>query len=83
MECELASRGLSWKALREVTEDIVPLSPNYCGPDAYGGGYIAAPSHAIQLGTPVDSVLAMLNGVLGDDDYAAALERSAFNVGTI
>ncbi len=37
-----------------------------------GGGYIAAPSHAIQVGTPVANVLAMLRGVLGDDDYAAA-----------
>jgi uroporphyrinogen decarboxylase len=38
-----------------------------------GGGYIAAPSHAIQFGTPVANVLAMLQGVLGDDDYAATL----------
>ena len=37
-----------------------------------GGGYIAAPSHAIQVGTPVDNVLAMLRGVLGEDDFAAA-----------
>lgn len=32
-----------------------------------GGGYIAAPSHAIQLGTPPENVLAMLQGVLGED----------------
>ncbi len=38
-----------------------------------GGGYVAAPSHAIQMGTPVDNVLAMLKGVLGPDGYAAAL----------
>ncbi len=30
-----------------------------------GGGYIAAPSHAIQAGTPPENVLAMLRGVLG------------------
>jgi uroporphyrinogen decarboxylase len=38
-----------------------------------GGGYIAAPSHAIQYGTPVENILAMLRGVLGDEDYEAAL----------
>jgi uroporphyrinogen decarboxylase len=38
-----------------------------------GGGYIAAPSHAIQLGTPVDNVLAMLKGVLGGGAFEAAL----------
>ncbi len=42
-----------------------------------GGGYIAAPSHAIQMGTPVDNVLAMLKGALGAKDYDAALEQSA------
>lgn len=41
-----------------------------------GGGYIAAPSHAIQMGTPVDNVLAMLRGVLGREVYDAALEAS-------
>jgi uroporphyrinogen decarboxylase len=38
------------------------------------GGYIAAPSHAIQVGTPTDNVMAMLAAVLGETDYAAALE---------
>ncbi len=42
-----------------------------------GGGYIAAPAHAIQMGTPVDNVLAMLKGVLGDAGYEAALKQSA------
>ncbi len=42
-----------------------------------GGGYIAAPAHAIQVGTPTANVLAVLRGVLGKDDYAAALHRSA------
>jgi uroporphyrinogen decarboxylase len=37
------------------------------------GGYIAAPSHAIQVGTPTQNVLAMLRGVLGNEDYEAAL----------
>jgi len=38
-----------------------------------GGGYIAAPSHAIQMGTPPENVFAMLRGTLGADDYAEAL----------
>lgn len=38
------------------------------------GGYIAAPTHAIQVGTPPENVLAMLRAVLGEEDYAAALE---------
>lgn len=41
-----------------------------------GGGYIAAPSHAIQMGTPVENVLGMLRGVLGKTEYESALERS-------
>jgi len=41
-----------------------------------GGGYIAAPTHAIQVGTPPENVLAMLRAVLGEEDYAAALETA-------
>ena len=37
------------------------------------GGYIAAPAHAIQYGTPPENVLAMLLAVLGEEDYQAAL----------
>jgi len=39
-----------------------------------GGGYITAPTHAIQVGTPPENVLAMLRAVLGEEDYEAALE---------
>lgn len=42
-----------------------------------GGGYIAAPSHAIQMGTPVDNVLAMLEGILGRRGFEAAVNNSA------
>jgi uroporphyrinogen decarboxylase len=42
-----------------------------------GGGYIAAPAQAIQVGTPPDNVLAMLRTVLGEADYAAALRQAA------
>jgi uroporphyrinogen decarboxylase len=38
-----------------------------------GGGYVAAPSHAIQVGTPPENVLAMLRGVLGRDRYERAV----------
>ncbi|MCL5999342.1 MAG: hypothetical protein M1546_25250 [Chloroflexi bacterium] len=37
------------------------------------GGYIAAPSHAIQVGTPPQNVMAMLRAILGENDYASAL----------
>ena len=41
-----------------------------------GGGYIAAPSHAIQVGTPLENVLAMLHAVLGEEDYTHALDTA-------
>lgn len=40
------------------------------------GGYLPAPSHAIQVGTPPDNVLAMLEEVLGPERYATALESA-------
>jgi uroporphyrinogen decarboxylase len=39
-----------------------------------GGGYIAAPTHSVQVGTPVANVLAMLRSVLGDEDYEQAMD---------
>jgi uroporphyrinogen decarboxylase len=41
------------------------------------GGYIAAPTHAIQVGTPPENVMAMLETVLGPEDYAAALRAAS------
>lgn len=41
-----------------------------------GGGYIAAPAHAIQIGTPPANVMAMLRTVLGAEDFAAACEAA-------
>ncbi len=38
-----------------------------------GGGYIAAPTHAVQVGTPPENVVAMLRAVLGEADFAAAV----------
>ncbi|WP_404425408.1 uroporphyrinogen decarboxylase family protein [Nibricoccus sp. IMCC34717] len=37
-----------------------------------GGGYIAAPSHAVQAGTPAANVRAMLETILGPDVFAAS-----------
>lgn len=39
-----------------------------------GGGYIAAPSHAIQTGTPPGNILAMLEAILGEHDLGVALK---------
>jgi uroporphyrinogen decarboxylase len=48
-----------------------------------GGGYIAAPTHAIQVGTPPENVLAMLRAVLGEADGVTALtERGGEKPGT-
>lgn len=41
-----------------------------------GGGYIAAPSHAMQVGTPPENVVAMLEAVLGREDVDAAWEAA-------
>lgn len=41
-----------------------------------GGGYIAAPTHAVQYGTPVENVLAMLETVLGEKDFGEAVRRA-------
>ncbi|MBN1246099.1 MAG: hypothetical protein JXC32_00485 [Anaerolineae bacterium] len=41
-----------------------------------GGGYIAAPTHAVQVGTPPENVLAMLRAVLGDAGFEAAWAES-------
>lgn len=38
------------------------------------GGYIAAPTHAIQVGTPPENVIAMLHAVLGEEDYRAVID---------
>lgn len=41
-----------------------------------GGGYIAAPTHSIQTGTPPENVLAMLEAVLGEEGLARAIEAA-------
>lgn len=40
------------------------------------GGYIAAPAHAIQVGTPPENVITMLRTVLGDSEYESALQQA-------
>lgn len=37
-----------------------------------GGGWLAAPTHAIQVGTPADNILAMLESLLGEDRWTTA-----------
>jgi uroporphyrinogen decarboxylase len=59
-------------AAAEVAEECRRL----VGVLGHGGGYIAAPSHAVQVGTPSANVLAMLRGVLGEADYEEALAGS-------
>ncbi len=41
-----------------------------------GGGYIAAPTHCIQVGTPPENVLAMLRGILGPDETLRLLDQA-------
>jgi uroporphyrinogen decarboxylase len=41
-----------------------------------GGGWIAAPSHAVQAGTPPENVFAMLAAVLGPERWAAAQDAA-------
>lgn len=41
------------------------------------GGYIAAPTHAIQVGTPPENIKAMLEGVLGKERYAEFADQAA------
>ena len=41
-----------------------------------GGGYIPAPSHAVQAGTPAENIDAMLEAVLGHERLDRALVRS-------
>lgn len=41
-----------------------------------GGGWIAAPTHAVQVGTPPENVFAMLETVLGPERWAAAQDQA-------
>ena len=52
-----------------------PLCRNMVSIFGKGGGYIAAPSHAIQVGTPTENIFAMLRGVLGEGEVEQALDR--------
>ena len=41
-----------------------------------GGGYVAAPSHAVQVGTPTANVMAMLEAVLGEPRLTEAKQAA-------
>jgi len=45
------------------------------------GGYVAAPSHAVQVGTPTENVMAMLEAVLGPDRLAEAKAAARLRTG--
>ncbi len=70
--------GISVQALLPKTDEKTVMTECRRLVDVLGqgGGYIAAPSHAIQVGTPPENVLAMLKAVLGESDYQAALARA-------
>jgi uroporphyrinogen decarboxylase len=67
--------GISVQALlpREDAEVVERESRHLVEVFGAGGGYIAAPTHSIQVGTPPENVLAMLRGVLGQADYEAVM----------
>jgi uroporphyrinogen decarboxylase len=67
--------GISVQSLLPHADEGTVLSECRRLVDAFGrgGGYIAAPTHAIQVGTPPQNILAMLRGVLGEEDYEIAL----------
>lgn len=48
-----------------------------------GGGYLAAPSHAIQAGTPAENVVAMLQEILGAERWEAALGEARVKLQTL
>jgi len=72
--------GISVQALlpRETPAAVAAECRRLVGIFGTGGGYIAAPTHAVQVGTPPENVLAMLRAVLGEEDYHQAWERAAF-----
>lgn len=63
---------LPWGSAEDVSAGCVELATVL----GRNGGYIAAPSHAIQVGTPVENVLAMLRAVLGSADFETAWQAA-------
>lgn len=67
--------------LEAVQTDAAGMEPQALK-DTYGdrlvfhGGYIAAPSHAVQVGTPPENVHAMLEAVLGKERYQGAIDQA-------
>lgn len=70
--------GISVQALLPLSDEATVFEEcvNIARTFGSNGGYIAAPSHAIQVGTPPQNVLAMLRAVLGEDDHNAALSNA-------
>lgn len=63
---------LPWGDARKVREESSRLVKIL----GKNGGYIPAPSHAIQTGTPPENVFAMMEGVLGKERFEEYMSRS-------
>jgi uroporphyrinogen decarboxylase len=70
--------GISVQALLPLADETTVFEEciNLVQTFSSNGGYIAAPSHAIQVGTPPHNVLAMLRTVLGEDDFNEAMAKA-------
>jgi uroporphyrinogen decarboxylase len=70
--------GISVQSLlvHEDAETVFTRCRDLVATFGMGGGYIAAPTHAIQVGTPPENVLAMLRAVLGEADFDAAVRAA-------
>jgi len=77
-ECLCFHGGISVQSLLPRADEETVFAECQRLVEVFGkdGGYIAAPTHAIQVGTPPKNVLAMLRAVLGEADYQAALESA-------
>ncbi len=64
---------LPWGSAADVTTECTRLGAVL----GQQGGYIAAPAHAIQVGTPTDNVLAMLRATLGAEDFESAWQSAS------
>jgi uroporphyrinogen decarboxylase len=73
--------GISVQQLlpRGMRQEVIDDCRNLLATLGQGGGYVAAPSHAIQGGTPVDNVLAMLEAVLGEAAFKQAMSLAALD----
>ncbi len=60
----------------KTPEEVKAFCRRLIGTLGRNGGYLAAPSHAVQAGTPPGNIIAMLEEVLGAERWEAALEAA-------